>query len=111
MSVKGNIAQIGNLHLVITEYLIEKDTKLSQKGEIWFKQREINRAKWKHFLLLLPENFDDKHGYPAKFLKPQWWPLLQLIIRYITCDGRFSCVHFYHLRLLMVFKGSSVNLR
>ena len=43
-------------------------------------------------------------------LKPQWSPLLQLIIRYITCDCRFSCVHFYHLRLLMAFKGSRVNL-
>ena len=31
--LKGNVSQIGDLRLVITEDLIEKDTKLLQKGE------------------------------------------------------------------------------
>ena len=53
---------------------------------------------------------NDKFGYPAKYLKPQWRSLLQLIIRYITCDNRFSFVHIYHLRLLMALKGSKIIL-
>ena len=36
--------------------------------------------------------------------------LLQIIIQYITCDGRYATVHFYHLRFLMAFKGSKMNL-
>ena len=110
LSLRENVVQIGNLHLVITEVLIAKATKLPQKGERWFKKREINRAKWKHFLFPLLENFYYKHGYPMKFLKPQWSHILQLIIRYITCNGRFSCVHFYHLKILMVFEDFRVNL-
>ena len=56
------------------------------------------------------EYFDDKHGYLTKFLNLEWRPLLQVIVRYITCDGRFSSVHFYRLRNLMVLKGFGLNL-
>ena len=64
------ISQIGNLRLVISKDLINQDTKLPQKGKIWFKKKKINTAKWKHFLLTLLEYFNDKHGYPAKSPNP-----------------------------------------
>ena len=58
----------------------------------------------------LPEGFEDKFGYPVKYLQPQWETLFQIIIQYITCDGRYATVHFYHLRFLMASKGSKMNL-
>ena len=45
LSLKENVAQIGNLHLVISEDFIAKETKLSQTREKWFKRGEINKAK------------------------------------------------------------------
>lgn len=86
LSLRENVAQIGNVRLDISESFIAKAKKLLQKGERWFNKKEINREKWKHFLLPLPEGFDDKHGYPIKYLKPQWELLLQMIIRYIVLD-------------------------
>ena len=47
------IAQIWNLRLVISKRLIYQDKKFPQKGKIWFKKKEINREKWKHFFLPL----------------------------------------------------------
>ncbi len=32
------------------------------------------------------------------------------IMHYITCDGRYSVILAYHLRLLMVFEGVTLNM-
>ena len=40
----------------------------------------------------------------------KWRALLELIIKYITCEGSLSQTQFYHLRLLMIFKGHPVNM-
>ena len=72
--------------------------------------KEVNKEKSKGFLLPLPKGFDEKNGYPVKYLQPHWETLFHMIVRYITCDGRYSSVHFYHLRILMAFKGSKLNL-
>ena len=65
---KENVAQIRDLRLVIYEDFVAKATKLPQTAEKWFKRGEINKTKWKQFLLPLPSNFDDKFGFPAKYL-------------------------------------------
>ena len=51
-----------------------------------------------------------KSGFPSRLLKKKWHSLLELIIRYVTCEGQLSQTQFYHLRLLMVFKGCHVNM-
>ena len=49
-----NVSQVGNLRLVISKDLIAKATNLPQTSESWFKDKEINISKWKHFFLPLP---------------------------------------------------------
>ena len=72
--------------------------------------KKVNKEKLKSFLLALPKGLDDKNGYPIKYIQPQWETLFHMIVRYITCDGKYSSIHFYHLRILMAFKGSKLNL-
>ena len=62
------------------------------------------------FLLPLPEGSDLGRGISVKFLKPQWRACFEILIRYVTCDGCYSHIHYYHLRLLMALKGSKINL-
>ena len=69
LSLKDNVAQIRDLTLIISKGFVSKATKLPQTGERCFKIGEIDKAKWKQFLLPLPANFDDKFGFPTKFLK------------------------------------------
>ena len=40
----------------------------------------------------------------------KWRALLELVIRYVTCEGRLSETQFYHLRLLLIFKGYPINM-
>ena len=41
--------------------------------------------------------------FPFRFLKESHAPLMKLIIRYFSCEGRFSHLYAYHIRLLMHF--------
>lgn len=41
--------------------------------------------------------------FPFWFLKEYYAPLMRLIIRYFSCEGQFSCLYAYHIRLLMHF--------
>ena len=51
-----------------------------------------------------------KFGFPSRLLMKKWRSLLELIIKYVTCEGRISQTQFYHLWLLRVFKGRPMNM-
>ena len=41
--------------------------------------------------------------FPFRFLRGEYAPIMRLIMHYFTCEGRFSQVFSYHIRLLMHF--------
>ena len=41
--------------------------------------------------------------FPLRFLRDEFAPLMKLIIRYFSYEGRFSRLYAYHVRLLMHF--------
>ena len=45
--------------------------------------------------------------FPFQYLSDQFAPLMKLIIRYFSYEGRFSRLYEYHVRLLMLYKGKS----
>jgi hypothetical protein len=44
-------------------------------------------------------------GVPRIWLKDPWKDLAFLIQKFITCEGRFSLIFLYHIKLLMHLKG------
>ena len=48
---------------------------------------------------------DWKYGIPASWLKEDWQHVLNLVQRFITCEGRFSIAHLYQMRLLTHITG------
>ena len=71
MSLKDDVAQIGDFQLVLNEDMIAKATKLPQVGEHWFKGQKVNKKRCEMFLLPLPKGSDLGRGISVKFLKPQ----------------------------------------
>ena len=45
MSLKDDVAQVGDFQLILNEDMIAKDTKLPQIGECWFKGQKVNNKK------------------------------------------------------------------
>jgi hypothetical protein len=52
-----------------------------------------------------------KRDIPMSFLEPKWHSLLKEIFVYITCEGRYNRVMFYHFNRLNHFTGRDrINL-
>ena len=45
-----------------------------------------------------------------KYFQKEWRPVLDVIHRYVTCEGRLSSAYVYHLRLMVFFLGFPINL-
>ena len=49
--------------------------------------------------------------FPFSHLLASYAPLMKIIMKYFTCEGRFSRVYAYHIRLLMHFtRTKQLNL-
>ena len=52
-----------------------------------------------------------KHIFPFIHLLDKYTLLMKMIMKYFTCEGRFSRLYQYHVRLLMHFTGvKALNL-
>jgi hypothetical protein len=52
-----------------------------------------------------------KKEIPMSYLEPRWKSLLKAILVYITCEGHYNRVMFYHFKLLNHFTGRGpINL-
>ena len=97
MSLRENVAQIGGLKFIIDEDKIAEATKLPQTGEHWFKGGKVDKKICRSFLLPLPANAKLKIGVSVRFLRPEWRAFYEILVRYVSCDGRLSHLHYYHL--------------
>ena len=80
--------------------------------EKWFKNRGIKGDERR--VSLKKPNMDItifRKGIPSSELKSKWRNFLVIIQKFVTCEGRFRCVSFYHIRLLMnFFEEHEMNL-
>lgn len=60
---------------------------------------------------LVMDIYEFKKGIPVTNLKNKWRNMLLIIQKFITCEGIFGNMFFYHARLLMNFlDGNEINL-
>ena len=97
LNLKENVAQIGGFRFIVDEDKITEATKLPQIGERWFKGGKVNKKKCLSLLLPLPDNAKLKIGVSVRFLKPEWRDFYEILVRYVSCNGHFSHLHYYHL--------------
>lgn len=71
-------------------------------GEQWHKKKKVDRQ---HNEAYIKARFlrHLTRVFPFRYLKDEYAPLIKLIMKYFNCDGRFSRLYAYHIRLLMHF--------
>ena len=106
----GRKAVIGNLELLVTQETIVEATSLQNAGEEWFKGKyDKNSFHWNQFFKRnAPGEFGK--GLVITLLKKKYREPMLTIQDYITCEGRYSMILAFHVRLLMVFEGKTLNL-
>ena len=88
------------LTLEVTPELISRVTGLPL-GLPWSKEeRSLGQATKKEFFLPEKHPVEDKSEVQRTNFPPLWSEVSFQIMKYITCEGRFSIVYNYHFKLL-----------
>jgi hypothetical protein len=107
LSYDGRTTTIGKEEFVVDEAAITEVTGLPRIGECWFKTTVPANIEFRSYLQPQHKDLIWKKDIPMSFLEPKWKALLKAIFAYITCEGRYNRVMFYHFKLLNHFTGRS----
>ena len=101
---------MADLQFRVNEHSVALATGLSLTGERWFKYKQMEVTEWRQMLKNPCQDVSFRTGVSRKYFKKEWRSVLDIIHRYVTCEGRLSSAYFYHLRLMTVFFGLLINL-
>ena len=93
---------LAGVTFTLTPESISLATGIPNVGEKWNKRQRVDRE---HYEPYIKPGFlrQLSRFFPFQFLKYSYAPLMKLIIKYFSCEGRFSRLYAYHIRLLMHF--------
>ena len=69
--------------------VISEATGIPNVGEKWNKGQYIDREYYEPYIKAKYHNKLNR-VFPFKFLEDMFAPLMKIIIKYFTCEGRFS---------------------
>jgi len=91
---------VRDLSIELTTELISRTTTFPL-GVPWRKEDKRNsQTAKKKFFLEGEEAMEDKNGVRIESLPYPWNEISYHLIKYISCEGRYSVVYGYHFRLL-----------
>jgi hypothetical protein len=93
--------EIRKLLMLVTEQSIAEACRLVVGGERWWNKEHVVTEFVNQFLLLDKKNLEWIKGVPHSWIRQECDTALIIIQSYITCEGRFSLIYIYHIRLLM----------
>jgi hypothetical protein len=101
----GLKTKVGDLDFEVYEASIVAATRIPNTGERWFKSMNLNAAFSNDFLKPYYQTDNLSKGVPRIHLVEYFDKMLNIIQRYITCDGRFNMLYQYHIRILIHLTG------
>lgn len=100
--LKGEIVVIAGVEFSFSVTSIWLATELPDNGEYWFKGISLDLGHYKPFLKT-PYRETHTNLMPFRYLLQKYVPLMKTAMRFFTCEGIFSRLYAYHIRLLMHF--------
>jgi hypothetical protein len=85
------------------KYSIVAATKLPRMGDRWFKNHQLSCSTYNRVFKPEFKNFSGAKGYSREWIKVELINLIIIIMRLITCEGRYSTFKACHFRLLAHF--------
>ena len=93
---------LAGVNFTLTPETISQAIGIPNVGEGWNKRQQVERVHYEPYIR--PSYVRQLNKvFPFWFLKESYAPLMRLIIRYFSCEGHFSRLSTYHIRLLMHF--------
>jgi len=105
----GEKALIGNFSFRISEDTIAQAIGISPEGEKYFKTKQFKEKSWTQFMSRSRvSSVNWKKGVPRSWLVHPWDEMVYILQKFITCEGRYSIVYLYHIKLLLHLKKQCV---
>ena len=109
LTFDGYRAKVGYIQLELNEEFLSSATGLLAIGQRWFKNSKVDKVPWP-LLFTSRKIVSCDRGMPVTALKTRWHDLLEIVMQFVTCEGRYGLVFLYHLRLLMNFIDYPLNM-
>ena len=83
----GMKARVGDIVLQLTQEFLSQDIGLEMARERWYKGKHMKNDDWKDFLNPTNRQIESKSCFPSQILNKKWCYFVELIIKYVTCEG------------------------
>ena len=101
-NLDNNVVNLVGVTFNLSPTIISEAIGIPNVGKKWNKRQNIDRDYYEPYI---KAKYHSKISrvFPFKFLEDKSASLMKVIIKYFTCEGRFSKLYAYHIRLLMHF--------
>ena len=102
LHLQGGQSVLAGVTFTLTPEAISVAIGIPNVGERWHKKKKVERH---HYETYIKNNCLSQltRVFPFRFLREEYAPLMRLIMKYFSCEGRFSHLYAYHIFLLMHF--------
>lgn len=100
--LQDNKETLAGVTFTVSPSIIADATMIPNVGEKWYKARYLDEHYYEPYIKPKYRN-EAKRLFPFRFLEDKYAPMMKIIMKYFTCEGRFSRLYTYHIRLLMHF--------
>jgi len=104
LNLHNKHSDLAGVKFKISAGAISEAIGIPSVGEKWFKNGKLDKD---FFEPLVKRRYKGGSNtfFPFSHVKHRYAPLMLAIMKYFTCEGIYSRVYTYHLRLLMNFTG------
>ena len=102
LHLQNGQVNLADVTFTLTSESIAEAVGIANVGEHWNKGQLVDRE---HYEPYIKAGFQRQISrvFPFRYLQDTYAPLMKLIIKYFSYEGRFSRIYTYHIRLLMHF--------
>jgi len=102
LHLQGGQSVLARVTFTFTPETISVAIGIPNTGEQWHKKKKVERHHYEPYIK--DSYLNQLTGvFPFRFLSDEYAPLMKLIMKYFSCEGRFSRLYAYHIWLLMHF--------
>ena len=93
---------LARVTFTVSPSIIADATRIPNVGEKWYKAHDLDEHYYEPYINPRYRS-EVKRLFPFRFLEDKYVPMMKIIMKYFTCEGRFSRLYTYHIRLVMHF--------
>ena len=97
-NIHDNQVTLVGVTFIISTSIIADATGIPNVGEKWYKEKDLESHYFDPYIKPRYKN-ERKRFFPFYYFLDMYAPMMKIIIRYFYCEGRFSRLYTYHVRL------------